>query len=104
MFQYALESRLGVVCELQIRQAPLGHLDTCEDTHPLYLVAVTCARRRGVHTTTAVGHATEERADPCQSLVPPAALEGPIPRTSRGLTIKRPGCRLAIGPLTCISW
>src|ERR1039457_738065 len=40
----------------------------------------------------------------CRSRTPAAALEGPIPRTNRGLTIKKPGRRLAIGPLTCTSW
>ena len=62
-------------------------------------------KRTGSNPGTAPrAHSAAEDADPCQSLVPPAALEGPIPRTSRGLTIKRPGCRLAIGPLTCTSW
>jgi len=33
-------------------------------------------------------------ADPCQSPVPRAALQGQIPRTNCGQTIKRPDCRL----------
>jgi hypothetical protein len=49
------------------------------------------------------GHTAGGGADPCQSPAPRAALQGQIPRTNRGQPIKKPDCRLAIGPLTCFS-
>ena len=43
-------------------------------------------------------------ANVCRSTPPAAGLQGPIPRTSRGQTIKRPDRLLAIRPLTCTFW